>query len=327
VENVSNTTSATNKMTTNVPVELPVGNEPVDYRTQEIAIELRNVYHSYDNKFSNLLLRNRSERHMPNTSTSNPASASVVPRVSSETATSDRNNNPFFSNVSTSSPFQPFDSIARQTSIGNRSAVPSVADQRSSANSNGSSVRFQNFPPKLHLETSFGTNIDPAQSTVPPTPGVQATPNLELPSGIRYSSKLILSNLNVTIPRGCIYGLLGPSGCGKTTLLKCITGFQKPTYGRVRVFGCIPWSGVGSVPGPDLGYMPQDYSLHEDLTIAEMLTYFGRIFELPADVIRRRIPELVELLSLPSQNQLIGNLSGGQKRRASFICSIIHMPQ
>lgn len=305
--------------------------DAIDYRKQEIAIELRNVYHTYDNKFSNLLLRNKTERHVPTTAISSAVKyskhssslSSSEPTSANLNRAADSNNNPFFANVQTSSPFHPFNSETEPHTL--FPSTPPVHNALPiSGQSNGSMVRFENLPPKLHIAESA---FDGSSMVAPPTPGVQATPSLELPPGIRHSSKLILNNCNVTIPRGCIYGLLGPSGCGKTTLLKCITGFLKPTYGRVRVFSSIPWSGVGKIPGPDLGYMPQDYSLHEDLTIAEMLTYFGRIFQLPSNVIQKRIPELIDLLNLPNKNQLIGNLSGGQKRRASFVCSIIHMPQ
>lgn len=314
------------------PATLPVTKEAIDYRKKEIAIELRNVYHTYDRNFGVQLLRGRRDKSSNQSSNLDDASVNL------HKSAYDSNNNPFF--ATTASYQNGVNKVVELPSLSKDSAWPDngytanqadnvknvgTSSSRSSAASlHSPSVRFSELLPVEKPEPSDAFSW---YNRMPATPGLAATPRLELPPNVRYSSKLILNHMNMTIPRGCIYGLLGPSGCGKTSLLKCITGFQKPTYGRVRVFGCIPWSGQGEVPGQQLGYMPQDYSLHEDLTIAEMLAYFGRIYRMPSKEVRKRIPELVQLLSLPNQNQLVGNLSGGQKRRASFICSIIHMPK
>lgn len=151
--------------------------------------------------------------------------------------------------------------------------------------------------------------------------------NKKLFSQSYYSKKNVLNNLDMTVPKGSIYGLLGPSGCGKTTLLKIITGVIKPNRGTVNVFNCDPYTGKGNIPGSDVGYMPQDFSLHEDLTIGEMLYYFGRIYRMDRQLIKIKIKELVRLMDLPGDDQIISSLSGGQKRRASFCCAIIHIPK
>lgn len=141
------------------------------------------------------------------------------------------------------------------------------------------------------------------------------------------SKRYVLNQLDMTVPKGTIYGLLGPSGCGKTTLLKVITGLIRPDRGSVSVFNCDPRSGIGDIPGHGIGYMPQEYSLHVDLTIGEMLFYFGRIYRMDTELIQIKIKELVRLLDLPDKDQVVSSLSGGQKRRASFCCAIIHMPK
>lgn len=141
------------------------------------------------------------------------------------------------------------------------------------------------------------------------------------------TKRYVLNQLDMTVPKGTIYGLLGPSGCGKTTLLKIMTGLIKPDRGTVSVFNCDPRSGDGNIPGHDIGYMPQDYSLHDDLTIGEMLYYFGRIYKMDTELIKIKIKELVEKLELPDEHQVVSSLSGGQKRRASFCCAIVHMPR
>ncbi|GLH08042.1 Uncharacterized protein GBIM_13369 [Gryllus bimaculatus] len=66
-----------------------------------------------------------------------------------------------------------------------------------------------------------------------------------------YGDTVVLAGIDMTVPRGTIYGLLGASGCGKTTLLSCIAGRRHLDAGSARVFGEEP------APGPRLGFMPQ----------------------------------------------------------------------
>ncbi len=132
----------------------------------------------------------------------------------------------------------------------------------------------------------------------------------------------VLVGLDMTIPKGAIYGLLGPSGCGKTTLLQCIVGKQRLKSGSVTVFGGKP------VPGRRLGYMPQEMALYGEFTVYETLRYFGRIFDLSSEEVRKRTEFLLEFLDLPKcKNRLIMNLSGGQQRRASLAAALLHEPE
>jgi len=73
------------------------------------------------------------------------------------------------------------------------------------------------------------------------------------------------------------YGLLGPSGCGKTTLLSCIVGVRRLTSGEVWVLGGTPGSKGSGIPGPRVGYMPQEISLVGEFNVNDALYYFGRI--------------------------------------------------
>lgn len=87
----------------------------------------------------------------------------------------------------------------------------------------------------------------------------------------------MLNDISAAVPIGKIYALLGASGCGKTTLLKCLLGRLKPPSGDILVFGQRPGSKKALVPGPAVGYMPQDIGLFDKFTIYETVRYFAEI--------------------------------------------------
>ncbi|XP_054159939.1 ABC transporter G family member 20-like [Oppia nitens] len=136
----------------------------------------------------------------------------------------------------------------------------------------------------------------------------------------------ILNGINLTVPKAGIYGLLGSSGCGKTTLLRCALGRLKPKYGSISLFGRTPGTPGSRVPGPAVGYMPQELALYEDFSIEETLRYFGRLFGITSQTIQTRIEFMLDLLQLPNGRKMIRNLSGGQKRRVSIATALLHSP-
>ncbi|KAK4337278.1 hypothetical protein RND71_043276 [Anisodus tanguticus] len=102
---------------------------------------------------------------------------------------------------------------------------------------------------------------------------------------------------------------------------------MKPEYGTVKLFGYSPGTLYSGVPGPGIGYMPQELALQSDLTIGEMLAFYGRLCLLDEATIAKQTEYLVNLLELPSKDRFIANLSGGQKRRVSLAVTIIHKPR
>lgn len=151
--------------------------------------------------------------------------------------------------------------------------------------------------------------------------------DVDLTYGFGIKTNVVLTGMNITVPEGGIYALIGPSGCGKTSILRCIMGFLKPDSGKIKVFGKKPAAPRSFVPGKDLGYMPQDVALNNGLTVHEMMRYFGKIFLLPPNEVEERIDRLIDILGIPEKNRYISTLSGGQRRRVSFACAVIHKPR
>lgn len=93
------------------------------------------------------------------------------------------------------------------------------------------------------------------------------------------------------------------------------------------MLGGEPGTPGSGVPGPRIGYMPQEIALVEELTIKETIYYFGRIYEMAADQIRDRYRFLKQLLDLPDGDRQLGFCSGGQQRRVSFAAAMVHAPE
>ena len=91
------------------------------------------------------------------------------------------------------------------------------------------------------------------------------------------------------------YGLLGPSGCGKTTLMRCILGRKTPERGQVSVLGRTPGKPGIPIPGPGVGYMPQELTLYGELTIHETLYFFGRLFGMERPLILGKLTTSLSL--------------------------------
>lgn len=120
--------------------------------------------------------------------------------------------------------------------------------------------------------------------------------------------------------------MIGASGCGKTTLLSCIMGMRILENGTIKVLGRKIEHEKPPKVGHLIGYMPQNTALIPELTIREILNYFGNIFQMDKTVFKERYKMIKELLELPSESRRIENLSGGQQRRVSIAASIIHNP-
>ncbi|KAJ9578930.1 hypothetical protein L9F63_024960, partial [Diploptera punctata] len=133
------------------------------------------------------------------------------------------------------------------------------------------------------------------------------------------SAQPVLENLNMTVYRGTIFGLLGASGCGKTTLLSCIVGCQHLDAGDIWVLGGKPGSADSGVPGPRVGYMPQDVALIGEFTVKGAVQYFGWIAGMSDQEIQDQFRFLARLLDMPPEDRFIKNLSFGSISGVTYI--------
>ena len=131
----------------------------------------------------------------------------------------------------------------------------------------------------------------------------------------------VLRGLDFDVVTGQVTGLLGPSGCGKTTLMRTLVGVQQITGGTVEVFG----APAGSASLRDqIGYVTQQASVYDDLTVSENLRFFGRIL----DVGDARVDECIETVSLGDfRDRVVAKLSGGQRSRVSLAVALLGRPR
>jgi len=129
----------------------------------------------------------------------------------------------------------------------------------------------------------------------------------------------VLDGLDLDIGAG-VTGLLGPSGCGKSTLLRSVVGVQQTHGGTVTVLG----EPAGSPPlRARIGYVTQDVSVYDDLTVTENLRFFARVLGCPDSDVDKAV-DAVDLRS--HADATVGRLSGGQRSRASLAVALLNDP-
>ncbi|MFF5292372.1 ABC transporter ATP-binding protein [Paractinoplanes globisporus] len=138
---------------------------------------------------------------------------------------------------------------------------------------------------------------------------------------VERGKRRVLHGIGCSIPAGSVTGLLGPSGSGKTTLIRAIVGVQIVRSGTVTVLG-MP-AGTAELRRK-VGYVTQAPSVYADLSVRENARYFASLYGLGAAEADRAIAD-VGLAD--AARQLVGNLSGGQRSRASLACALIGTPE
>lgn len=136
-----------------------------------------------------------------------------------------------------------------------------------------------------------------------------------------------VNNVSFSVRRGEIFGFLGPNGSGKSTTIRMLCGLLGSSMGTAVVAGF----DINTEPEKiktKIGYMSQRFSLYNDLTVEQNLTFWGSMYKLPESQIKRRSREIYEWLEIGDlANRQTGTLSAGWKQRLSLGCAIIHEPE
>ena len=136
-----------------------------------------------------------------------------------------------------------------------------------------------------------------------------------------------VKDVDLSVPRACVYGFLGPNGSGKSTTIRMLCGLLTPTAGEIEVLGLkIPEQ--AEELRRRIGYMTQKFSLFEDLTVRENLEFLAAVQDIPKKEAAKRIDDLVQQYHFEDrQKQLAGTMSGGQKQRLALAGAVIQKPE
>jgi ABC-2 type transport system ATP-binding protein len=136
-----------------------------------------------------------------------------------------------------------------------------------------------------------------------------------------------VNNISFEVAKGEIFGFLGANGAGKTTAMKMLIGISKPSSGEAIVAG-YNIDNQSEMVKKNIGYMSQKFSLYDDLTIKENITFFGGIYGLSRKQIKEKTAVLIAELKLEEvENQLVGALPLGWKQKLSFSVALLHEPK
>jgi len=134
-----------------------------------------------------------------------------------------------------------------------------------------------------------------------------------------------VSDLNLSIRPGEVFGLLGPNGSGKTTTIKMLLGLLYPTRGRITVFGRPP---TDVEVKSRIGFLPEESYLYRFLVAEETLDYFGQLFRIPARIRRDRTERLLDMVGLSHEaRRPVGEYSKGMARRIGLAQALINDPE
>lgn len=143
----------------------------------------------------------------------------------------------------------------------------------------------------------------------------------------KFGDFTAVKNISFDVYKGEIFGFLGANGAGKTTAMKMLIGISKPTSGTAIVNNLNVKNQANEVKR-SIGYMSQKFSMYDDLTIKENISFFGGIYGLSRKQIKEKTKILIEELQIQKvANQLVASLPLGWKQKLAFSVSLLHEPK
>jgi ABC-2 type transport system ATP-binding protein len=142
-----------------------------------------------------------------------------------------------------------------------------------------------------------------------------------------FDGQEVLHDLNLSILGGEIYGLVGPDGAGKTTTMRLLCGALQATRGEIRI------GGYSMSESPEagrslLGYLPQRFSLYEELTVLENLRFFAEVRGLSTEAWKPRSLDILEFVGMEAFiDRRAGFLSGGMRQKLGLAVALVHQPR
>src|SRR5437868_1385740 len=143
----------------------------------------------------------------------------------------------------------------------------------------------------------------------------------------RYGSFTAVNGIDLSVPRGQLFGFLGPNGAGKTTTLRMIAGILRPTAGRIEI------AGIDIVTDPraaksKLGFIPDRPFIYEKLTGAEFLRFVAGLYEQSGPQVEHRARELLALFDLEEwRDELVESYSHGMRQKLIISSAFVHRPE
>lgn len=156
---------------------------------------------------------------------------------------------------------------------------------------------------------------------------MRATPLIEIKGLVkRYGERMAVQGISLSVQEGEIFGFLGPNGAGKTTTLSVLATLLSPDEGQVTIAGHDLTQDARQIK-PLIGFIPQELALYPTLSAHDNLAFFGRIYGLRGEVLRKRIQAVLSLTGLSDRaKDAVQTFSGGMKRRLNIAAGLLHQP-
>lgn len=140
-----------------------------------------------------------------------------------------------------------------------------------------------------------------------------------------YHGIQAISDINLSIDEGELFGLIGPDGAGKTSIFRILTTLLIPDKGKATIEGYDVVRDFKMIRQIS-GYMPGRFSLYQDLSVEENLKFYASIFNTTIEENYHLVKEIYQQIE-PFRTRLAGNLSGGMKQKLALSCALIHSPK